>query len=146
MTEPASSVPAVEGWFTMPPDGTDPVLIGCRCETCGTYVFPPRDSGCPNPACIGESLVPAELSNTGAIWSYTVNHYAPPPPYVAADPFEPYALAAVELDREGLIVLGQVAAGVDPSTLRVGMRVKLDLGVLFRDDDGEHIIYTWAPA
>ena len=35
------------------------------------------------------------LSRRGRIWSYTENRYAPPPPYVASDPFEPYALAAV---------------------------------------------------
>jgi uncharacterized OB-fold protein len=87
-----------------------------------------------------------ELSNTGTIWSYTVNHYAPPPPYVAADPFVPYPLAAVQLEREGLIVLGQVAEGVDAATLRVGMPMKLDIGVLYRDADGDHLIYTWAPA
>jgi uncharacterized OB-fold protein len=87
-----------------------------------------------------------ELSSTGTIWSYTVNHYAPPPPYVAADPFVPYPLAAVQLEREGLIVLGQVAEGVDAATLRVGKPMKLDIGVLYRDADGDHLIYTWAPA
>mgnify|MGYP001157630333 CR=1 FL=1 len=146
MTTSSRRVAAIDGWFTTPSDGSDPALIGRRCDACGTYVFPPRHGTCPNPGCEGESLVPVELSNTGTIWSYTVNHYAPPPPYVAADPFEPYPLAAVQLEREGLIVLGQVAEGVDAATLRVGMPMKLDIGVLYRDADGDHLIYTWAPA
>ena len=60
------------------------------------------------------------------MWSYTENHYPPPPPYVAADPFEPYALAAVELADEGIVVLGQVAKGVRAADLRVGMEMQLE--------------------
>jgi uncharacterized OB-fold protein len=74
------------------------------------------------------------------------NHYAPPPPYVAGDPFEPYALAAVELDDDGLVVLGQVARGVSAADLRVGMAMQLEVDTLFRDDDHEYLVYVWAPA
>jgi hypothetical protein len=80
------------------------------------------------------------------VWSYTENHYAPPPPYVAADPFEPYALAAVELDGDGIVVLGQVAKGVGAADLRVGMEMQLELDVLHRDDEHEYLVYVWAPA
>ena len=80
------------------------------------------------------------------MWSYTENHYAPPPPYVAADPFEPYALAAVELDDEGIVVLGQVAKGVHAADLRVGMEMQLELDMLHRDDEHEYLVYVWAPA
>ena len=73
---------------------------------------------------------PTPLSRRGRVWSYTENHYAPPPPYVAADPFEPYALAAVELDDEGIVVLGQVAKGVRAADLRVGMEMQLELDML----------------
>ena len=80
------------------------------------------------------------------MWSYTENHYAPPPPYVAAEPFEPYALAAVELDDEGIVVLGQVAKGVRAADLRVGMEMQLELDTLYRDDEHEYLVYVWAPA
>ena len=80
------------------------------------------------------------------MWSYTENHYAPPPPYVAADPFEPYALAAVELADEGIVVLGQVAKGVRASELQVGMEMQLELDTLHRDDEHEYLVYVWAPA
>jgi uncharacterized OB-fold protein len=137
-------VPAVDGWFTTAEPYT---LIGARCPQCGTYVFPPRSGACPNPGCDGTELEPAELSRRGRIWSYTENHYAPPAPYVAADPFEPYALAAVELEEEGLVILGQVAKGVRADELEVGMEVEVDLQVLFTDEDGtDKWIWTWAPA
>ena len=41
------------------------------------------------------------LSRRGRLWSYTENRYAPPPPYPAGESFEPFAVAAVTLDREG---------------------------------------------
>ena len=137
-------VPAIEGWFTT----EEPYqLIGCKCDDCGTYVFPPRSGACPNPDCEGAELSPSPLSRRGKIWSYTENHYAPPPPYIAAEPFEPYALAAVELEREGLVILGQVAKGVSVTELSIGMEVEVDLQVLYRDDDGvDHWVWTWAPA
>jgi uncharacterized protein len=81
------------------------------------------------------------------VWSYTENRYAPPPPFPAADPFEPYALAAVELADEGLVVLGKVATGVLAVDLHVGMRMQLEIEPLYRDDDGvDHLVYVWAPA
>ena len=137
-------VPAIEGWFTTSEPYT---LIGAKCGQCGTYVFPPRSGACPNPHCEGAELEPTPLSRRGKVWSYTENHYAPPAPYVAADPFEPYALAAVELETEGLVILGQVAKGVMAADLSIGMEMEVDLQVLYRDDEGvDHWIWTWAPA
>ena len=149
MSNPTIRKPAVDGWFTMPEVGSSeaPTLIGCRCGRCGTYVFPPREGGCPNPSCTSPELERVPLSSRGRIWSYTENQYAPPPPYVAADPFEPYALAAVELEAEGLIVLGKVPKGIMAADLKVGMEMQLELDTLFVDDDGtENVVYTWAPA
>jgi uncharacterized protein len=135
--------PAIEGWFSVPTDGTAPHLIGARCPGCGTYVFPPRPTGCPNPACDNDPLDQVPLSRRGRVWSYTENRYAPPPPFVASDPFEPYALAAVELEAEGLVVLGQVARGVLAEDLKVGMAMQLEIDVL---DNTDTLIYVWAPA
>ena len=137
-------VPAIDGWFTTSEPYT---LIGAKCPECTTYVFPPRSGACPNPHCEGDELEPTPLSRRGRVWSYTENHYAPPPPYVAADPFEPYALAAVELEAEGIVILGQVAKGVMGADLSIGLEVEVDLQVLYRDADGvDHWIWTWAPA
>ena len=147
------TVPAVQGWFTTPADGDteQPHLIGAKCVECATYVFPPRATGCPNPHCASDVLEPTPLSRRGKVWSYTENQYAPPKPFRAPDPFEPYALAAVELDAEGLVMLGQVAKGVLAADLKVGMDMQVEIGTLYSDtdDDGnvvDHLVYMWAPA
>lgn len=144
MTTPANAKPSIEGWFAVGEDGAH--LIGARCGECGTYVFPPRASGCPNPACTNDELDAVPLTRTGTIWSYTENRYQPPPPYPQTDPFEPYALAAVELADEGLVVLGKAAAGVLAADLRVGMTMELAVEPLYVDDDGhERTVYVWKP-
>lgn len=139
----AASQPAIEGWWDTDDTGS-PHLIGGKCTRCGTYVFPPRTNNCPNPACDCEVLEPVALSRRGTVWSYTENRYAPPPPYPAADPFEPFAVAAVELADEGLIVLGKVAEGTLAADLKVGMELELTTQTLFTDDEGvERLTYAW---
>jgi uncharacterized OB-fold protein len=135
--------PAVEGWFTT---GPEPRLLGSRCTTCATTYFPPVASSdgaafCRNPTCDGDEFEVAELSRRGTVWSYTDAQYQPPAPYVArTDPYEPFALAAVELD-EGLTVLGQVADGYGVDDLKVGAEVELVVEPL----DGELLIWRWKP-
>ena len=123
-TQAKQRVPAVEGWFASDPE---PHLIAKRCTSCSTYVFPPIAVRCPNPQCGGE-LEEAALSRRGRVWSFTINHYAPPPPYVPADPFEPFGVAAVELSEERMIVLGQVEG--DATELSIGDEVELVIGKL----------------
>jgi uncharacterized protein len=148
VSENVQRVPAVEGWFTVPAAGSGdlPQLIGAQCTGCHTYIFPPRESGCPNPACTVDDLTQVPLSRRGRVWSYTENRYAPPPPFKAPEPYEPYALVAVELEAEGLIVLGQASRHILAADLKVGMEMELDIDVLYREDDTEYLIYTWVPA
>jgi uncharacterized OB-fold protein len=136
-------VPAVDGWFTL---DDEPRLLGRRCTTCATFVFPPVGFACPNPACTGTEFDTVELSRTGTVWSWTVNRYQPPPPYVApTDPFGPFAIAAVELADEKLVVLGQVAGSPDDA-LHVGQQVELVLDTLFADDEHTYVIFKWRAA
>ena len=86
-----------------------------------------------------------ELSRTGRLWSWTTNHYAPPEPYVSPDPFVPYTVCAVELEREQMVVLGPLATGADPAALALGMEMELVLGPLFTDDEHEYVVWQWAP-
>ena len=142
-------VPIIDGWFS--DDERAPHLIGSKCPLCGTYVFPPRNGDCPSPFCASTTLDPTPLSRRGKVWSYTENQYAPPKPFRAPDPFEPYALAAVELDAEGLVILGQVAKGVLAADLKVGMDMQVEIGTLYSDTDEDgnvvdHLVYMWAPA
>lgn len=138
-------VPAIEGWFADGPDG--PHLLGNRCTVCATYVFPPRATYCPSPTCTSDSFELVPLSSTGTVWSYTDNQYQPPPPYVpTADPYQPFAVVAVALEREGMVVMGQAAAGVTIADLKVGMPVRLVVEPLFADDDHTYSVWKWAPA
>ena len=136
-------VPAVEGWFTM--DEAAPALIGARGVESGSYFFPKALAVSANPAAPFEHREEVELSRRGRVWSYTTNHYKPPAPYVAPDPFEPYTVLAVELEQEQMIVLGPLATGADPEQLRVGMEVELVLGPLYTDDEHEYVVWQWAP-
>jgi uncharacterized protein len=132
-------LPAIDGWFADDESGR-PHLIGSRCSRCGTYVFPPRANNCPNPACDGDELDQVPLSRRGTLWSYTENRYPPPAP----DPFEPFAIAAVQLVDEGLIILGKVVEGTLAADLKVGMAMDLTTMPLYTDDDGlERIVYAW---
>ncbi len=145
-----TAAPAIEGWFTT---GLEPALLGSRCATCSSTYFPPiadHTGFCRNPACDGEAFDEVELSRRGRIWSYTDAQYQPPAPYIAphaeGEDYTPFALAAVEL-AEGLVVLGQVAAGYGVTDLQVGAEVELVVETLYADaaDGAERTIWRWKP-
>ena len=133
---------AIEGWFTWEGEAA---LIGTRCRACNTFFFPKEAHFCRNPSCKGTNFEEVRLSQRGTLWSYTDNRYAPPPPYVAPDPFEPYALAAVELAQEKMVVLGQVARGHSLAELEVGMPMALVVETLFEDEQTEYLVWKWKP-
>lgn len=136
-------VPAVDGWFTI---GDEPVLLGNRCTTCGTVFFPKAAFFCRNPACDGEQFEETRLSRHGRIWSYTDAQYQPPPPYIPrSGDYQPFALAAVELADEQMVVLGQVADGYGVADLSVGQPVELVVEQLFSDDHHDYLVYRWRP-
>lgn len=134
--------PAIEGWFTL---DAKPHLIGTRCKRCGTYFFPKQSHYCKNPACDSTDFDEVELSRTGKVWSYTNACYKPPEPFVAPEPFEPYALAAVELDQEKMVILGQVADGLSVDDLKVGMEMELVLEPLHETDEDIKVTWKWRP-
>ncbi|MEZ5508185.1 MAG: Zn-ribbon domain-containing OB-fold protein [Gammaproteobacteria bacterium] len=135
-------VPVLEGWFTLE---EKPHLIGTQCAKCGTYYFPRQSLFCKNPACDGEQFEEVKLSRTGKVWSFTNACYQPPEPYVAADPFVPFTIAAVELEQEKMIVLGQVVEGVNVSDLKAGMEMELVLAPLSEDDKEVKLTWKWQP-
>ena len=136
-------VPAVEGWFVA--DGEAAFLLGTQCKACKSYFFPKETFFCRNPSCAGDEFEDVALSRTGKIWSYTTNYYQPPAPYVSPEPFKPYTIAAVELEREKMVVLGQIASDVDPEELKTGDEVELVLETLYEDDDSEFVVWKWKP-
>jgi uncharacterized protein len=136
-------VPAVDGWFTTDEDA--PALLGARGRDTGSYFWPTAIAVSANPAAPAEEREPVALSRTGKLWSWTTNHYQPPEPYVAPDPFVPYTVCAVELEREQMVVLGALATGADAAQLEVGMEMELVLGPLFHEGEREHVVWQWAP-
>jgi uncharacterized OB-fold protein len=136
-------VPAVEGWFTA--EGGEPALLGSRCRSCGTFAFPREAFFCRNPACDSSEFDEVPLSRRGRVWSYTDACYTPPAPYVAADPFVPFCIAAVELAAEKMVVMGQVVPGVTVDDLAVGDEVELVVDVLYEDDEHEYLVWKWKP-
>jgi hypothetical protein len=135
--------PALEGWYTM--DAEKPHLIGTRCTSCSTYYFPKQTHYCRNPECDSEEFEEVQLSRTGKVWSYTNAGYQPPEPYVAADPYVPFTIAAVELEKEKMTVLGQVVAGVGVDQLTVGSEVELVLETLYETEDTNKLVWKWKP-
>jgi len=130
-------IPVVEGVFADTPAG--PRLIGTRCTKCGTPHFP-RSPVCRNPACGSDAVEDLPLGPNGVLWSYTVQHYKPPPPMRFDDPFVPYGIGLVDLP-EGLRVLTMLSAA-DPSQFRIGMDMELVLEPLYHDDNGDEVV-TW---
>ena len=133
---------AIEGWHTME---AKPHLIGTQCKECGTYFFPKQSDYCRNPACDSTEFSEVDLSRTGHVWSYTNACYKPPEPYVAAEPFEPYTIAAVQLEKEEMVVLGQVVEGVNVEDLKVGMPMELVLEQLHETDEDIKVTWKWQP-
>jgi uncharacterized OB-fold protein len=142
MADTKSAIPAVEGWFTT---GPSPTLLGSRCPACGTYSFPRETLFCRNPECESQEFEDVPLSRRGRIWSYTDARYQPPLPYRAADPYEPFCIAAVELAAEKMVVMGQVVPGVGVDDLSIGTEVELVTDILYEDDDHRYLVWKWRP-
>jgi uncharacterized protein len=136
-----TKVAAAEGWFTMDTDA--PTLLGRRGTETGSYFFPPTLAFSRNPEAPAEELEAVAFSRRGRVWSWTTNHYKPPAPYVAPDPFVPYTVVAVELAEEQMVVLGPLDPASDPSTLAVGQDVELGLTTLYEDDEHEYVVWSW---
>ena len=95
---------------------------------------------------MGAELEEVLLSRTGKVWSYTSSDYKPPLPFVAnTDPYVPITIAAVELEKEQMVVLGQCVAGVTPDDLTVGTEVELVVDTLYEDDENEYMVWKWKP-
>ncbi len=137
-------VPAVAGWLNIDP--AHPRLIGTKCTKCGSIFFPRETVRCRNPKCGHNELADTELSPKGTLWSFTGAEYQPPTPYVPrTNPFQPFAIAAVELAAEKITILGQVVEGVKVGDLKVGQEMEITLDTLLEDDETETIVWKWKP-
>ena len=64
---------------------------------------------------------------------------------MAADPYVPFCLAAVELAAEKLVVMGQVVPGVTVDDLTVGDEVELVIDTLYSEDGTDYLVWKWRP-
>lgn len=141
MSTPKSSgqqTPAVEGWFTWPVSPA-PHLLGSKCKGSGDYFFPPVSVSA-NPNHIGGEVEEVKLSRKGTLHTYTVNMFPPPPPYVAADPFVPFGVAVIKLEKEKMMVTGMMSADTDLDKIEIGMEMELVLEQLYIDEEGNEVI------
>jgi len=129
----AASVAVQEGLFTVDADGAAH-LVGGRCRACGRHQFP-RSSLCPY--CGADDVAEALLSPDGTLWAWTAVTAAPPG--YRGD--VPYGFGVVELP-EGLRVITRLTES-DPTRLRFGQDVRLQIVLLHRDDEGRDVL-TWA--
>ena len=136
------TAPAIEGWFSEEPE---PHLIGTRCKQCGSYFFPKQTEFCRNPACFSSEFDEVPLSRTGKVWSYTKHFYQPPEPYIVEGEFEPYTIVAVELEEEKMMVLGQVAHGIEFESIKAGLEVEIVIETLYHQDGTDYTVWKWQP-
>ena len=132
----SEKIPIIEGLFTLDPE--EPRLIGSRCTSCGTYYFP-KTISCSNPDCNDKMVEESLLSRRGKLWSFTVQHYPPPPPFKAQEPFVPFGIGVVELPEE--IRVAGILTESDPEKLKIGMELELLLEKAY-EEDGEEVV-TW---
>lgn len=88
-----------------------------RCDGCGTFRFIPKER-CPR--CLSESSTWTAISGEGGVYTFTVVHRAPTPPYQAD---APYVIAHVTMG-EGFRMAANLSA-VEAADLRIGMPVRL---------------------
>ena len=114
--------PVAAGLFEETPDG--PRLLGAACRRCGVVTFP-RQGSCPR--CTALDMQDRPLAREGALWSWTIQCFAPKsPPYAgAAEDFVPYGVGYIELPGE--VRVEALLTESDPGRLEIGMPMRLTL-------------------
>jgi uncharacterized OB-fold protein len=116
-------------------------LIGTMCNSCGETFFG-KKTICEN--CQSADLKEHILSNKGKLWSFTVVHFPPPPPYKSPNPFVPYGGGWVELS-DGILIISLLTEN-DPTKLSTGMELEMIVDKLYEDEAGNDImIYKFKP-
>lgn len=125
-------------------NGTGPVLLGSRCQSCGESYFP-ATSSCTR--CCGTALTDCVLGDQGTLWSWTVQDFLPKSPYnsgESSDSFRPYGVGYIELPC-GLKVESRLTCA-DPQQLQIGMPMQL-VEIDYGQDAGRQLrTFAFAPA
>lgn len=122
-----------EGLFEWPAE--EARLLAGRCLACGTWVFP-RPEACPR--CSDERIDTVNLPRRGRLWSFTIQRFAPKPPYDGPEPFEPYGVGYVEFP--GMVLVEGRLTEKDPSRLYIGQEMEVCLEVYTTGSAGEGVV------
>ena len=114
--------PHLDGLLTFIDD--QPHLLGSRCTECATDTFPATRS-CP--CCGGQAVAPVTLATHGTVWTWTVQRFAPKPPFRVAQPYEPFTVAYVDL---GTVRVESRLLGKPVDRWKIGDPVQLVAGPL----------------
>jgi uncharacterized protein len=107
------------------------------CASCGRRRMPPRPM-CPTCRSLDVRWDP--MAGTGTVWSFTIPH---PPLLPAYAERLPYAVLVVTLDDDPAVrLVGDTAAGVDPTTIAIGDAVR----VVFEQAADDVWLPRWAPS
>ena len=120
----------LDGLVARADDGTDdgPHLVGSRCRACATDTFP-KQASCPR--CGSQAVDAVTLPAAGTVWTWTVQRFAPKPPFRAPKRFTPFALAYIDL---GTVRVEARLAGRPVDGWKIGDAVRLVAGPLDEDD------------
>jgi len=134
--------PIANGLFTWT---TEPVhLLGSRCGSCGTVVFPAQD-GCPR--CGAQGMAVTQLARRGTLWTWTSQDFLPKSPYAGPETeadFAGYLVGYVELP-DGVRVVTRLV-DVDRADVQIGMELELVLVPFTVDPDGTEVVaYAFRP-
>jgi len=96
---------------------------------------------------MSSDIAEVQLSRKGKLYTFAINYFKPPPPYVSPDPFVPFATAIVELAKEKMKVQGMVTSGCDLDKLKIGMEMETILETLYSDPQGNEVmVWKFKPA
>ena len=115
-------------------------LVGSRCGACGEIFFPRKESGfCPH--CQHKSLADVRLSGEGTISTFTVVCQQPGGGFYKGP--VPYAYGVVQLP-EGVNVQ-TLFTGCKPEKIKVGLKARLVIEELFKEDGSSIDTYKFVP-
>lgn len=141
MSATPPTIPVRPGlWIENTEQNQGPRLLGSQCQDCGEVFFPARQNGVCG-WCQSDNLREILLGPNGEIYSVTVVMQRPPVYYHGE---VPYAVGFVELPQR--VMVESLFTGCDPEDLSIGMKVKLVIDELCRDENGNRVqTYKFRP-
>jgi len=108
---------------------------GIRCGDCGTALLGIRRR-CEN--CSSIDVAKEVFSCEGTIYTYTIQRYPPPTPFIGPQPWIPRAVAWIDLDKKGPRILAPIEGPADQVT--IGLRVVAQFDIGWKDERGREVV------